>query len=387
MEPFIYLRGLRNVDYSVFCVTKGQKTYWDPIFGKYIPFSSGQQVKRSILDSISSSLKQQRSPVTFIFKAPALEEGEVLSVCDPQYYDQLFGGWMHTAQQEKKENGKRKKNEKNTEELNSEENSPIEPLEEETTTLSGKTRTLKRRSPFSISAMRPIHPLLGNTNEENMTFDRSDNTSIPNKIIVRGSDGTELSKSQIEKLISGTDRSLLRKWLKPADRATGLFVYDIAIDLRTLFAVSTNQLEPELTEEKVAELESKGWIRTNNIFGECLVMPEELRIRAIPAIAKALLSWRISSNQSRTFSFMETLAVAISDNANTVPAAIRAKLINNGENPKATPIVDETAGADVFVTLPCAAYIETESESADALQKAEEKLTAMMLTFDYEHQL
>ena len=389
MESFIYLRGLRHVDHSVFCVTNGQKTYWDPIFGQSLPYSSGQQVKRSILDSISEILEQQRSPVTFIFKAPALEEGEVLSICDPQYYDQLFGGWMHTAQ---KEEGKDKKKKKKTKEevTESEDNSLSEAAaieQSEEVSVSGKSRTLKRRSPFSISAMRPIHPLLGGTSRENMTFDRSDKTQIPNEIIVRNSDGKKLSQSEIDELLSGTDRSLLRKWLKPADRATGLFVYDIAIDLRTLFAVSTNQLEPELSTEKITELENNGWVKSNNAFGECLVMPKELRRKAIPAIAKALLNWRITSNQARTFSLMETLAVAVSDNANKLAGAIRAKLIEDGEKPKAKPIIDETAGAEVFVTLPCSNYVVTVNESADALEKAEQKLVELMMAFDYENQL
>lgn len=389
MESFIYLRGLRHVDHSVFCVTNGQKTYWDPIFGQSLPYSSGQQVKRSILDSISEILEQQRSPVTFIFKAPALEEGEVLSICDPQYYDQLFGGWMHTAQ---KEEGKDKKKKKKTKEevTESEDNSLFEAAaieQSEEVSASGKSRTLKRRSPFSISAMRPIHPLLGGTSRENMTFDRSDKTQIPNKIIVKNSDGKELSKAEIDELLSGTDRSLLRKWLKPADRATGLFIYDIAIDLRTLFAVSINQLEPELSTEKITELENNGWVKSNNAFGECLVTPEELRKIAIPAIAKAVLNWRITSNQARTFSLMETLAVAVSDNANKLAGAIRAKLIEDGEKPKAKPIIDETAGADVFVTLPCSSYVVTVNESADALEKAEKKLINLMMAFDYENQL
>ena len=389
MESFIYLRGLRHVDHSVFCVTNGQKTYWDPIFGQSLPYSSGQQVKRSILESISETLEQHRSPVTFIFKAPALEEGEVLSICDPQYYDQLFGGWMHTAQ---KEDGKDKKKKKKSKEQITE-SEDISLLEGDTTELSeelgssGKSRTLKRRSPFSISAMRPIHPLLGGTSKENMTFDRSDKTQIPNKIIVKNSDGKELSQAEIDELLSGTDRSLLRKWLKPAERATGLFVYDIAIDLRTLFAVSTNQLEPELSTEKITELENNGWVKSNNAFGECLVMPKELRRKAIPAIAKALLNWRITSNQARTFSLMETLAVAVSDNANKLAGAIRAKLIEDGEKPKAKPIIDETAGAEVFVTLPCSNYVVTVNESSDALEKAEQKLIELMTAFDYENQL
>ena len=116
-------------------------------------------------------------------------------------------------------------------------------------------------------------------------------------------------------------------------------------------------------------------------------MPKEEREKAIPAIAKALINWRITSNQSRTFSLMETLAIAISDNANTLAGSIRAKLMDDDlDKQKAKPIIDETAGADLFVTLPCSGYIVTEIESADALQKAEECLINMMRSFDYENQ-
>lgn len=349
MKPYIYLRGLRHVDLSVFCVESGQKSYYDPVFNVSVPFSSGQQVKRCILNFISDELQATPSSVTFVFKEKALGEGEVLSLCDPQYFDQLLGGWMRAAK-------------------------------------GGKERTLKRRSPFSISAMRLLHPLLGRTFTENITFDRSDRPET-HKVVVRDASGKPMSEEAIEELLSGTDRSLYRKWIPDNARATGLFVYDVAIDLRTLFAVSVNQMEPELTKEKIEELKEKGWISSQNVFGECLIMPKEERDKAIPAIAKALINWRISSNQSRTFSLMETLAIAISDNANTLAGAIRAKLVDNSEKPRVKPIVDETAGAELFITLPCSGYMVTETESADALQKAEGRLIELLSTFDYENQM
>ena len=353
MNTFIYLRGLRHVDLSVFCVESGQKFYWDPVFnGIRVPYSSGQQVKRSILDAINAELQVDPSSVTFVFDVNnkgALGEGEVLSLCDPQYFDQILGGWMRA-------------------------------------TKGGGEKTLKRRSPFSISAMRPLHPLLGGRFSENATFDRSDKPNL-HKVIVRDSSGNQMTEEQIENLLTGTDRSLYRKWIPDNARATGLFIYDIAIDLRTLFAVSTNQLEPEISKEKVEELKEKGWIVSKNTFGECLVMPKELREKAISAIAKALINWRISSNQARTFSLMETLAVAISDNANTLAGAIRAKLVDDSDKPKVKPIIDETAGADLFITLPCSGYILTETESVTAIRDAEHKLIEMMTAFDYENQI
>lgn len=347
-SPYIYLRALKHADYSVFCVSDGQKTYYDPQFSVRCPFSSGQQVKRSIITAVTDRLGVVNSPVTFVSKLDAkmtLSEGEPYSTCDPSFPDQLLGGWMMARS-------------------------------------GGGERSIKRRSPLSISAMHPLHPLLAGVPRENITFDRSDKPEV-HKFIVKDAKGNELTEEQIKELLKGSDRSLLRKWIPDNTRATGLFVYDVAIDLRTLFCVSTNQYEPELAEETIAKLREAGWTEGRNVFGSCLVAPKAERERIIPALAHALLNWRIATNQARTFSLLETLAVAISDNANKVPAAIRAKLTEDG---KARPIIDETAGADVFIALPCANYVVTEAESADALERAEQRLIEVMSAFDYENQ-
>lgn len=350
MNPYIYLRALKHAEHTVFCVSDGQKTYYDTQFGFYVPYSSGQQVKRSILQLLSDNLNVPMAPITFNYNVTdkkELDYKEPWSPCDPTYIDQLLGGWMRA----------------------------------------GDGPTKKRRSPLSISAMRPLHPLLAGVDKENLTFDRSDRPdNHPVNVRMAGSDRL-LSDAEIEAFLQENDRTLPRRnWIPNNKRATGLFVYDAAIDLRTLFCVSMNQHEPEISKEMIETLKSNGWIESENVFGKCLVLPKEERDKVIPALAKALLNWRITSNQARTLSLMETLAVAISDNANTIPAAIRAKLIDDGEKPKAKPIVDETAGADLFITLPCSNYIVTESESADALEKAEQKLIELMTKFKYENQ-
>ena len=349
MNAYIYLRALKHAEHTVFCVQDGQKTYFDPQFNRVVAYSSGQQVKRSILDSLTSNLNVQMAPITFNYNVNAkkeLENKEPWSPCDPSYVDQLLGGWMRA----------------------------------------GDGVTVKRRSPLSISAMRPIHPLLAGTDKENLTFDRSDK---PERHPVNVRLGDKLmTDEEIDEFLATNNRTLPRRnWIPDNVRAGGLFVYDIAIDLRTLFSVSTNQHEPELSKDKIEELKAKGWVESENVFGKCLVLPKEEREKVIPALASALLNWRITSNQARTFSLMETLAVAISDNANKLAGAIRAKLIEDGEKPKAKPIIDETAGADVFVTLPCSNYVVTVNESADALEKAEQKLIDLMMAFDYENQL
>ncbi len=349
MNPYIYLRALKHAEHTVFCVQDGQKTYFDPQFNRVVAFSSGQQVKRSVLDALTSNLNVQMAPITFNYNITAkkeLENKEPWSPCDPTYVDQLLGGWMRA----------------------------------------GDGITVKRRSPLSISAMRPLHPLLAGVDKENLTFDRSDKPDR-HPVNVRLGDRL-LTDDEIDEFLSTNNRTLPRRnWIPDNARTGGLFVYDIAIDLRTLFSVSTNQHEPELSKEKIEELKSKGWVESENVFGKCLVLPKEERESVIPALASAVLNWRITSNQARTFSLMETLAVAVSDNANTLAGAIRAKLIEDGEKPKAKPIIDETAGAEVFVTLPCSSYVVTVNESADALQAAEQKLIDLMMAFDYEKQL
>ena len=349
MNAYIYLRALKHAEHTVFCVQDGQKTYYDPQFNRVVAYSSGQQVKRSILDSLTSNLNVQMAPITFNYNVNAkkeLENKEPWSPCDPSYVDQLLGGWMRA----------------------------------------GDGITVKRRSPLSISAMRPIHPLLAGTEKENLTFDRSDK---PDRHPVNVRLGDKLmTNEEIDEFLATYNRTLPRRnWIPDNVRTGGLFVYDIAIDLRTLFSVSTNQHEPELSKDKIEDLKAKGWVESENVFGKCLVLPKEEREKVIPALASALLNWRITSNQARTFSLMETLAVAISDNANKLAGAIRAKLIEDGEKPKAKPIIDETAGADVFVALPCSNYMVTVNESADALDKAEQKLINLMMAFDYENQL
>lgn len=345
----IYIRTLKRADHTVFCVQDGQKTYFDPQFGRSIPYSSGQQIKRSLLDSLNSILNTQGSPTTFVFdisKKGDIGEGEVFGTCNPGFADQLFGGWMKAAK-------------------------------------GGKEKTLKRRSPLSISAMRALHPLLASTNKENLTFDRSEKAN--SQVIVRDVNGNPLDDEAIIALLEGTGKSLRRKWIPDNRRATGLFVQDIALDLRRLFSVTLNPFEPEISPDVESELRNQGWVETENVFGPCLVAPKSLREAWIPAIASALIHWKITSNQARTFSLMETLAVAISDDANKIAGSIRAKLT---EDDKATPIIEESLkGVEIFVTLPAAGYLITKSENAEALEKAHQYLVDQLSTFPYESQL
>jgi len=355
----IYVRTLKRVEHTVFCVEKGQKVYKDIQFGRLLPYSSGQQVKRSLLESMGGILNLEHSPITFYSNVKKNKttkkiefdgEGEVFGTCDPSYFDQLIGGWMRAIKD-------------------------------------GKDRTLKRRSPLSISAMRGLHPLLAGIDSENGTFDRRDRGN--NIVKVRDESGQELSQEEIIAFLNGRDAqtSLTSKYLQSQRRAYGLFVQDIAIDMRRLFSVALNPFEPEISSQTEARLREAGWIESANVFGPCLVAPIAIREKLIPALAEAIIEWSITSNQARTFSLMETLAVTISENANKIAASIRAKLSEEEDN-KAYPIVEEELnGVFSYVTLAAGGYIRTKSESYDALDKAKEKIVELLSSFNYESQL
>lgn len=354
MKPYLYLRTLRQADHTVFCVQDGQKYYQDPQFGSRVPYSSGQQVKRSILDAMVEMLQsERRAPITFNYELTSdkgkqnLSQKEPWSPCDPTYADQLVGGWMRAQSDE---------------------------------------LTVKRRSPLSISAMRPLHPTLAGTESESLTFDRSEHPE-QHPVKVRNAQGEELSSDDVYEFLRSNKRSLPRRhWIpenKVGPRASGLFVFDVAIDLRRLFSVSLNQHDPELTPETIEKLKEAGWQPTSD--GLNIIAPKERREEIISALASSLINWRVTSNQARTYSPQTTLAVAISDNANRIAGAIRADLIDNeSERLKAEPVIEVINGVEIFTALSAKGYVPGVVASVDALDKAEQYLIGQLSAFNYD---
>lgn len=355
-RPYLYLRGLRQVDHTVFSVSNGQKFYYDPVFNRRVPFSSGQQVKRSILDYLTELLGEGRASIVFNWqmstdtktKQKKLEQKEPWSPCHPKFADQLVGGWMRAQSSE---------------------------------------RTIKRRSPLSISAMHPLHPTLAGLNTESLTFDRSDHPE-QHEIAVRDEKGNVVPREEVYEYLRQNNRALpMRIWIpedKVGGRATGLFVYDVAIDLRLLFLVSLNDFDPELTPETRDELIANGWKKSTD--GNYLICPKSRRDEIIPALAESLIHWHITSNQARTYSPQNALAIAISDNANRIGSAIRAELReSDAERPRAEPVLEPVEGVELFTTLPALGYVRGVTGSANALQAAQDYLQQQLSAFDYDN--
>ena len=126
--------------------------------------------------------------------------------------------------------------------------------------------------------MRPLHPTLSSLAKETGTFDRSEHPE-QHRIRVTDGQGNELTQEEFLSFLQSSSRTApMRKYL-PDDqlgpRASGLFVYDVAIDLRTLFSVSTNTADPEINSATTAQLKADGWLESKNNVR--LVCPEERR--------------------------------------------------------------------------------------------------------------
>jgi len=366
MKNFLYIRGLRKAEHTVFAVADGQKTYRDPQFNRELAYSSGQQVKRSILDAFVDQLGKGRAPVQFQYKLDKKDktksspsEDIALQQMDPQNEDELLGGWMRATGK-----GTQKKEE-------------------------DYGGVIKRRSPLSISAMRPLHPLLSKIDtEQAISFDRSDDGNSSVRLLDQ--DGNLMSDEEMITYLRDNDIFLRKaKYVDARNqkRAYGLFVYDIAIDMRRLFSVSIDETQPEVDPNKIDQLKENGWREHTNAFGKSLLAPKSYIDNVLPALANALVNWHITSNQARTYSPMDTLAVAVSDKANEVNAAIRSRLEtdDNGRE-KATPILDSSIG-NLFIHVTAESHITGINPKATALADAEAFILEKLQECDYENQL
>jgi hypothetical protein len=105
--------------------------------------------------------------------------------------------------------------------------------------------------------MRPIHPLLAGTDKENLTFDRSDK---PDRHPVNVRLGDKLmTDDEIDEFLATNNRTLPRRNWIPDNVRTGGFSFTIFHRSSTLFSVSTNQHEPELSKDKIEDLKQKVW--------------------------------------------------------------------------------------------------------------------------------
>lgn len=356
-SKFLFVRILRYVTFSVFCVDKDQKNYWDKNFNTKLPYSSGQQVKHSIMDSILDVLNLKRLGVTFNFGVDGnkLTQKEVTQPCDPTYYDQLLGGWMSISSK-KGDTGDDVENKKGM--------------------------NLKRRSPLSISAMTPVHPLLASLiHEKNMTFDRTE-TKSDDEFVVRDKNKNIMSEDDLKSFLEKSNSDLTkRKFIDGKDRANGFFDVDVAIDLEKLFRIPLllNDIEIDETIEK--KLRESNWVEVEIDGIKYLELPKDEHDKVADAIAWGIINWQITSNQSRTFDTMPVLSVAISNRPDEISSAIRGEISEDNEN-KADLVVDTNyPNTKIFSTKLLNGYVSGVETSYTAIDDAVSEIKKTILEY------
>ena len=341
MKEQFYIRGLRHVKHTVFCVgSNGQKQYWDPVSESYVAYSSGQQVKRSILDAQTDALDEFRAP--FLFKTEEQSDGsikakEVYSDCDPRYLDLLIGGWARLDESES---------------------------------------VVRRRSPLSVSAMTPVHPELVASYNETLVLDRREDPDDRHEVRLTDANGNEVENipSFLEENNIGKGATRLQFTdVNRNKRTGGLYEYVVAVDLERLFAVPTREFDPELPPELREDIEAE-WPTAESRKGEeFFVLPKEEREKLIPVLARALVNWQVTSNQSSTFSMQTNFATVIADDASILANAVYVE--RGQDNPL---VVEDIEG--VYLSNQARSFVEAGEFSVDAEQQAtreiEERLQA-----------
>ncbi len=370
---YIFIRTLKKVDFSVFCVDTDQKKYYDKLFNVFSPYSSGQQVKRCMMDSILDQMDVNHAPITYNFEVNGdkLEQKEITQPCDPTYYDQLLGGWMSTPS---KKNDKKKTKKK------------IEISDDEgmdsSTEVEGDKNGYKRRSPFSISAMTPLHPLLASlVLEEKMTYDRTE--SNDEKIIVRNSGGEILEEEALKDFLS-TSNSMLtkRKLISGKNRVNGFFKSDIAIDLRKLFRVPITLYDMEIGLDMIQKLKNEGWVEIKNKYGQFLELPAKYHEEVAEAIAWGIVDWKITSNQSRTFDHMPILSIAVSKRADEIVGSMCGELYEIDGKIKSNLVIDNNyPNTNVYSTNILKGYLKDAETSYTAIDDAVDTIKRLILEY------
>ena len=125
----------------------------------------------------------------------------------------------------------------------------------------GKEKTIKRRSPFSFSAMRALHPLLAGVDRENITFDRSDRPDT--RVIVRGPDGKEMTPEEAVRLYLewGNNWARGNYVIRSRDDVSHYFVVNTWKEKPVIFFIRRNSEEAvELARIKMPEKLEKEFI-------------------------------------------------------------------------------------------------------------------------------
>jgi len=289
----LYISLIKNISNTRLCVgTDGQKTYTDPITGKRLGYSSGQQQKYSLIEKFMELSEQKRGPV--VIKKKLKKKKEVVEFgdfgadlgCNVNYLDVLLRGHMVSSENEEK-----------------------------------KGTIYKRTGPLSIESFCPVHPSLANiTKTDFVTVDRSNNVfDVDYKIF--DENNKELSVEEIKEFFEESGRSLSARHFVKSDNEiliSGLYRVSMEINTFALFNVPLNGYEKAFKPEVLAELKTAGWYENIINNKKYLSAPESIKNVVLEYLPKAILEYYSTSNQARNWTPPTLLGVLVSTDAKDV---------------------------------------------------------------------
>jgi len=344
----IYVRIIRNFRQpTVLCVGKnGQKTYWQN--GRELGYSSAQQGRYSFIVKLCKDFGVPLADFDFYYDKDNKQASKGISLENLDHIEALVRGYADMA-------------------------------------LSKKVR----ESPFSVSAMTPIHEKLAGIGFDTISVGNGlrekhvnliVNNSINNPTLKKKNDATESADTdgdQTETSVQPEKEEKLDKWSLATPEETNAWLenykltgkdptaptlatndkkvlygtYDrfMSIDLTRLFMYNNdNRLKKEIDSIDEAKLIEKGWIPIETkLYGKCLIAPQTYRDLLMQSIADSAVTNEITSNQSSNLASDEIIAIIVSDDASNLGYAAYVSETDNGVE----VIFDETIeNTKVFLT-------------------------------------
>lgn len=338
----LYIRGLKLVQGQRFASVKyandksGMNSTYDPIIGKTVGRMSGDSVKWHVLD-----LTQQHIRYTFYthcryINAIVVKEGKtkerltpdmIMALNNPEFVVALWKGWLY-----------------------------LDPYINKLLSIDAGRE--KRTGSLEVSDLKPIHGTMASIDRsstvvnvekypghvETIFYDKLGDNKSPVPVKYEESEELDeirkkyMARHDVYRKFNGTD----------FETCSGLYSFDINIDLDRLFTVDRREISDKMWDELI----ENGWKvidEENNLVDPAIVrqkankyviyrllMPEERhdpkflgRSDCYRGLAYGIVMWKYESQNSRNLDMMPTISISVSDNPveiNKVYTAVPVKL-------------------------------------------------------------
>lgn len=345
-KRFIYFKGVRNVECGKICVADGQKTYYDPIGNVSVPYGSASQTKRQIMEKACSDM--ELSVVNYEYtvdKNGVPKQAQSITQNNPIFVDLLLGGYMTTKNKEDE----------------------------------SKNETLKRTSPLNISAFVPTSSKLVTLSRKLMGTSSKDDKRT--NVVLKFNNNQVIDGEEAKQWLDDNNRKKTTFTFYD-EMFSGLFKYEVAIDKETLFSVSINGYEKEISDATKEQMIAEGWELGTNSYGDCLIAPKAVREIVAKKLARAIVEWEHNSNQSTHYSMATTTICSVSYSPRQCANSI---YVTTDDDNKSRLVADIDYNENIFVEKSAKNLVDCDDSvvSAMAMERAIDMIESMILDYQY----